>query len=96
MASKKDKTGGMGKLSKKVAAEVDAELSEREAAILNRSSLEIEALRPKVSDKESFDKLVEAVNEATAHNESVGEFRNRIEALGKGVMAVAKKVAELV
>ncbi len=91
-----DKTGGMGKLSQKVVIEVDAELSEREIAVIARAAGNLADLRPQIGDQASFDALVTAVEAANRRNESVAEIRNRIQALGEGVMTVAKKVATLV
>lgn len=47
-------------------------------------------LRPATADKALYDKLIEAVSQATAKNESIAAFETRIKALGTGVVALAK------
>lgn len=91
-----DETGGMGKLSKKTRERVDDELKEQELSLLQNTSPDMEALRPQVSDAESFDKLIEAVKASTQKNESIAELRQRILDLGKGVTTVAKEVAAII
>jgi hypothetical protein len=58
MANSNDSAGGMGKLSKKTREKVDAALQDKEAALLKNTSIDLKLLRPKVSDKESFDKII--------------------------------------
>ncbi len=96
MADTKDATGGMGNLSRKTRARVDEELKERELIVLIDTKVDLEALRPQISDAESFNKLIEAVQASTEKNESIAQLKDRITALGKGVMEVAKEVAKLV
>ena len=92
MANSKDQTGGMGRLSKKTKDKVDEALKEDEISLLKNTEVDLESLRPKVSDGESFDKLIEAVNTATKQNESIAQLKKRIMNLGEGVVNVAKEV----
>ena len=96
MADTKDATGGMGKRSRETRARVDEELKERELTVLIDTTVDLEALRPKISDAESFNKLVEAVQASTGKNESIAQLKDRITTLGKGVIDVAKEVIKLV
>jgi len=96
MAGKSDPTGGMAKLSKKTRAKVDTALVDKELAVLKRTDVDMVSLRPKVSDPESFDKFVEAVNQSNKNNESLAQLRTRLESLGGGVLRVAKEVIGLV
>jgi predicted nuclease with TOPRIM domain len=91
----KNKTGGMRKLSKKTKEKVDEMLNEKEIAMLKRTQVDIEKLRPKISDKESFNKLIEAVETATRKNESVAQLQKRIKDLGEGVFNVSKQVLKI-
>lgn len=50
---------------------------------------------PSTGSKEDYDKLVAAVDAATAKNESVAALKVRIEKLGKGVVSLAKKLGIL-
>lgn len=96
MTNAKDQTGGMGKLSKKTMENVDMELKEKELALLKETDVDLESLRPQVSDEKSFNDLIEAVKAATDHNESIAELRQRIANLGEGVVKVAKEVFDIV
>lgn len=93
MTASRDRAGGMGKKAGETAKKVDAELAEREASLIRQTSVDLQALRPKVSDQASFDKLVQAVEASTRQNESVAAFQSRVASLGKDVVAVAKQVA---
>jgi hypothetical protein len=86
---------GMDALAEETKLEVDAELEGREAALLRSTQVDMEALRPKVADQESYDKLIAAVNEAKQRNLTTAELKDKIESLGKGVMDIAAKVGPL-
>jgi hypothetical protein len=96
MTKSKDRTGGMGNLSRKTKEKVDAELADMEATLLANTSVDLQSLRPQISDKESFDKLIEAVKVSTRQNEDIAELRQRISSLGANVVKVAKEVAAIV
>ena len=96
MTDSKDQTGGMGKLSKKTKERVDAELADREASVLAATSVNLESLRPRISDQESFDKLIAAVKQSTQKNESLAQLKQRIMDLGEGVVKIAKEAAAIV
>ena len=91
-----DQTGGMAALSKKTKLNVDQELMEKEVSILADTNVDLESLRPKISDPESYDKLIKTVEISTQRNESSAELRQRITDLGSGVVKVAKEVADIV
>lgn len=93
MPSNDDRTGGMGKLADEVAREVDEKLAGEESALVQRTTADLEKLRPQISDSVSFDKLVAAVEESTQRNESAAQLKQRIENLGKAVVRVAKEAA---
>jgi len=96
MVTAVDQTGGMGKLSKQTRKIVDEELKDRELDLLKRTDIDWESIRPQVSDEESFNKLIEVVNAATANNESIAMLKERIISFGKGVIDVAKEVLKLI
>jgi len=84
---------GMDDLANKTAQNVNVMLADQEAEVLRRSSANLAALKPQVSDPAAFDKLVEAVQESTAKNESVAQLKDRVVKLGAAVVKVAKEVA---
>ncbi len=90
-----DQTGGMGALSKKTKMNVDQELMEKEVSILTSTNVDLESLRPRISDAESYDKLIQAVEISTQRNESVAELQQRIADLGSGVIKVAKEAIDI-
>ena len=67
----KRKRSSMSKLSGKTKNKVDQELKEEELTILMRSSIDWNALKLKVTDKETYEKLIATVKESTERNESV-------------------------
>ena len=90
------KPGRMANLGKKTFEKTDAELSDNEANILLTTSINWEDLRPQVSDKEAFDKLITAVQESTQNNENLAQIKTRLTTLGKEGIAVAKKVVDII
>lgn len=92
MAKPKGGTGGMGDLAKKTKDKVDEMLKDREASLLKDTTVDLESLRPRISDGASFDKLIDAVNQATKKNENIAQLKKRIVDLGSGVIQVAKEV----
>jgi hypothetical protein len=92
MAKRKGGTGGMGDLAKKTKDKVDQMLKDREASVLMDTTVDLESLRPNISDGASFDKLMAAVNQATRQNEDIARFKQRIVEMGSEVVKVAKEV----
>ena len=84
-----DRTGGMRVRASETRKNVDNAAKIIEEKMLAKTSVNLEALRPQFSDKESFDKLVEAVNNTTQQNTLI----ERISDLGGGVMNAAIKLA---
>ena len=89
------KPGRMKDLGDETVNETDAELADEEAALLLRTDVDWERLRPKISDQPTYDRLIAAVQEATRRNESMAQLRNRLKDLGTAGMSLAKKVAGL-
>jgi len=92
----KKKRSSMGKLAHETAEEVDQILADEEADLLLRTSINWDELRPQVNDKESYEKLIAAVEEATRKNESIAQLKKRIFDLGEGVKKVAKEVVDMI
>jgi hypothetical protein len=82
-------------LADQAADAADAALKNDEVALLARTAVDLNTLRPQVSDKASFDQLIAAVNESTRRNESIAQLQQRITDLGKGALDVAKEVAAI-
>ena len=87
--------GGMGRLGDKAAETTNAQLAEAEVQLLKETAANLEALRPKITDKAAFDALVKAVRESTARNENIAQLKQRLTELGQGAVAVAREAAKL-
>ncbi len=71
-------------------------LAAREAELLAETTIDWEAMRPEIGSEEDYQRLMAAVSEATAHNETVGAVFDRLKALGANGIALAKKVRGLI
>lgn len=83
---------GMRGRSRVSVDKTDAELAERELELLRGTAVDWEALRPHIADQALYDRLMRAVQAATAGNESLAQLRHRIETLGREGVALAKKL----
>lgn len=95
MESREERRARLRKASKEAVARADALVAEELAALKQATTADLEALRPKVKDAAAYEELLAAVAEATRRNESMAEFRERLQRLGQSVAAVAKDVAKL-
>ena len=93
MTNKDNDTGGMEDLANEVVSQVDKELANEEARLLQQTTVDLEQLRPQISDPDAFDKLVEAVQKSTQQHESLAQLKARLEKLGEAVLRIAKEVA---
>ncbi len=93
MTNEDNGTGGMEGLANEVVSQVDKELVDEEARLLQQTTVNLEQLRPQISDPDAFDKLVEAVQKSTQKNENLAQLKARLEKLGEGVLRIAKEVA---
>lgn len=87
---------GMKKRARKSADRANRLLAEREAELLSKTTIDWEAMKPKLGSEEDGQTLMEVVAEATSHNETVGAVLSRLEQLGSDGVALAKKVRALI
>lgn len=83
------------KASREAAEKASEELRQEVEALRAATAIDLEALKPQVSDPKSYDKLLRAVQEATHRNESIAQLQARVKKLGKRVVSVAKEAADL-
>ena len=83
------------RIADEAADAVDKVLADKELDVLSGTTVDWDTLRPQVTDKETFDKLIAAVNASTKSNESKAQLKSRLQALGTEGLAVAKRVASL-
>ncbi len=81
--------------SQRAAEKADAVHADELAALKDASSVDLESLRPKVSDPEALDVLIAAVEKATQDNEDLAQLKSRLVTLGENVVKVAKEAAAL-
>lgn len=89
---RKDRLRELAKQSKKKA---DEELADALQTVKGMTRADLESLRPKVSNQEEYARLITAVEEATARNESIADLKARIEKLGPAALDLAKEVSKL-
>ena len=90
------KPGRMAEKGKKTIDKTDIELTDEEMKVLLNTTINWDDLRPKISDQELYDKLIEAVKHTTASNENLAQLKNRLQTLGKEGWSLAKKIIDLV
>jgi hypothetical protein len=83
-------------ISKKVVSEVNAELADQLKALNSAIHTDLEDLRPKITDKDTYDKLIAAVEKATELNEDIASLIPRVKNLGEAGVSLLKKMAGLV
>ena len=88
-------TRGMPGIGDATAARVNEELADQQAQLLLRTRTNLEDVKPVLADKEAFEKLLQAVAESTARNESVAAFQARVKALGTNAVKLAKMLSGL-
>jgi hypothetical protein len=83
------------KASQKSIEETDALLLDEYNTLKQATKSDLDALRPKVSDPATYDKLIPIINEATQNNLSLADLQQRLESLGAGAVKLGKEVVKL-
>jgi hypothetical protein len=83
------------KQSEEAARETDEMLSEELNALKKATAADMESLKPKITDKETYDKLIAAVKESKDNNESLAQLGARLKTLGATAIKVGKEAAKL-
>ena len=81
--------------SEEAAKETDELLSKELDALRNATAADMESLKPKITDKETYDKLIDAVRQSTDNNESLAQLETRLKTIGTAVIKVAKEAVKL-
>lgn len=95
MSRKDDLRKRLRDASRRSAEAADQELAPELEKIRLANTVDLENLKPKISDSEAFEALVAAVRESTTRNETVAQLHGRLKKLGSGVIRVAKEAAGL-
>jgi hypothetical protein len=92
MSSKEELKKRMKEKAAASAANTDALLENELQALQEATKTDLEALRPKVSDPETYKKLMDIVVQSSRANENIGQLQERMEKAGSQVVKLAKKV----
>ena len=95
MTSREEKKAMLKEKAEGIRKKTDAILEDELNSLLEVTSSDLEALRPKISNEEEFDKLIAAVEDSTRRNEALADLKNRLEKLGKNAIIVVKEAARL-
>lgn len=96
MNSREEKKKRLQELAAKAKAATDELLSEELENLKKITSTDVELLRVKITNKETYDKLIDVVKESTAKNENLAQLKTRIEKLGSIAKDVVKEVINLI
>lgn len=81
--------------SKQSRERADKLLAAELRALLQATATDLEQLRPKVTDKETYEKLIAEVEKATRKNESIAQLKKRITQLGSDAVRLGKETVKL-
>lgn len=95
MGDREDRKKRLKEKSKESRKKTDMLLADELQALVDSTSTDLEKLRPKVTDKETYDILIAAVKESINRNESVAQLKSRLEKLGSTAINVGKEAVEL-
>jgi hypothetical protein len=81
--------------SRQAREQADELLEDELMALQNATYIDLESIRPQVTDEVIYDELIAAIVEATDQNEDLAQFKMRIENLGETVIKMGKNVVKL-
>ena len=82
------------KASEKSAEKARALLDEEIKNVMDEVA-RIDELRPDTADQETYDKLIQVVQEATSKNHSIATLKENVEKLGQGAVSLFKEMSEI-
>ena len=95
MSNRNERKKRLREKAKESMRDAESILEEEIKALLLATTVELEKLRPNIGDEETYNQLINAVNEATAKNENLAQLKDRLMVLGTNVIRTAKKAASL-
>ena len=90
------KSGRMRSIGKKTFDRTNLELADKELKVLRNTKIVWESLRPKISNKELYDRLINEIKLSTDKNEDLSQLRNRIQEFGKEGLDLVRKVIKMI
>jgi hypothetical protein len=91
-----DNTGGMEARARETRKKVDEALKVIEENMLKNSSVNMDILRKQISDRESFDRLLNILDDATKKNGSIATVLSNISNLSTNLKNVAIEAASII
>lgn len=76
--------------------DTDAELADKLKHLKDLTHVDLEDLKPKVTDPAVVQKLIDVVDSATLQNESIASLRKRFLELGEASLSVIKQLRNLI
>jgi replicative DNA helicase len=67
-----------------------------EEKVIKTTTVNLERLRPQITDKEAFNQLIAVINEATQKNYNIAELQEKIFVLGANVKDTVIEVASII
>lgn len=95
MSNRNERKKRLREKAKQSMRDVEEILDEEIKALLLATTVELEKLRPKIGDEETYNQLINAVNEATSKNENLAQLKDRLMVLGTDIIRTTKKAASL-
>jgi hypothetical protein len=95
MSTREERRKKLREQAEEAAKRTDERLADEMRAVRDLTRPELESLRPKTADPQVYASLIKAVEEATARNESVADFKARVEKLGPAAVDLARQVLKL-
>lgn len=77
------------------AKHADEVLDEELKALMEATHQDLQALKPKVTDTEEYEKLIAAVQTAKAQNENLAQLKERLAQLANGGVSLVKSIVDL-
>jgi hypothetical protein len=95
MSDREEKKKKLRDLARQSKQKADELLEDELRVLAEATQSDLEALRPKITDEQTYQKLIAAVRESTSKNESLAELKDRLEKVGSGLSQVAKVAVKL-
>lgn len=87
---------GMRDRARESAERTNQRLAEKERELISQTTIDWDAMKPQIGSESDYQRLMDAVQQSTDRNETVGAVIQRLEALGSEGIALAKKVRGII
>ena len=95
MNDRERKRDELKRKSQESARRADELLASELETLKNATKVDLDNLRPKITDKATYDKLIANVDQATDNNMKIAQLKENLKALGQAGIDVVKQAAKL-